>query len=71
MGGMRDDSAFYQAETQTLQRENQMLKHRIRELGEYPGLFEHDTSVADMECAERQVLQLNVQTNAASSSGGA
>lgn len=33
MGGTRDDSAFYQAETQTLQRENQMLKHRIRELG--------------------------------------
>ena len=28
-----DDSAFYQAETQTLTRENQMLKQRIRELG--------------------------------------
>lgn len=32
-GGARDECAFYQAETQTLTRENQMLKHRIRELG--------------------------------------
>ncbi|KAL2267714.1 hypothetical protein VTJ83DRAFT_4991 [Remersonia thermophila] len=30
--GGRDESAFYQAETQMLVRENQMLKHRIREL---------------------------------------
>jgi hypothetical protein len=30
----RDESAFYQAETQNLTRENQMLKQRIRELGE-------------------------------------
>jgi hypothetical protein len=29
----RDESAFYQAETQMLTRENQMLKMRIRELG--------------------------------------
>ena len=29
----RDESAFYQAETQNLTRENQMLRHRIRELG--------------------------------------
>ena len=34
LGGSRDESAFYQAETQTLTRENQMLKLRIRELGE-------------------------------------
>lgn len=33
-GGTRDESAFYQAETQMLTRENQMLKLRIRELGE-------------------------------------
>lgn len=32
MGG-RDESAFYQAETQMLVRENQMLRHRIRDLG--------------------------------------
>ncbi|MCJ1479154.1 hypothetical protein MMC13_007838 [Lambiella insularis] len=30
--GNRDESAFYQAETQTLTRENQMLRMRIREL---------------------------------------
>ena len=29
----RDESAFYQAETQMLTRENQMLRMRIRELG--------------------------------------
>lgn len=33
LGGTRDETAFYQAETQTLTRENQMLKLRIRELG--------------------------------------
>lgn len=31
--GGRDENAFYQAETQMLVRENQMLRHRIRELG--------------------------------------
>jgi hypothetical protein len=31
--GGRDESAFYQAETQMLTRENQMLRHRIRDLG--------------------------------------
>lgn len=33
LGTNRDECAFYQAETQTLTRENQMLKHRIRDLG--------------------------------------
>lgn len=33
LGGTRDDAAFYQAETQMLTRENQMLECRIRELG--------------------------------------
>ena len=32
LGGTRDESAFYQAETQSLTRENQLLKLRIREL---------------------------------------
>jgi hypothetical protein len=31
--GGRDENAFYQAETQMLTRENQMLRHRVRELG--------------------------------------
>lgn len=34
----RDESAFYQAETQMLVRENQMLRLRIRELGEFPSI---------------------------------
>ena len=34
LGGGRDECSFYQAETQALTRENQMLKSRIRELGE-------------------------------------
>lgn len=33
LGGSRDEAAFYQAETQMLTRENQMLRMRIRELG--------------------------------------
>ncbi len=33
--GGRDESSFYQAETQMLMRENQMLRHRIRELGTF------------------------------------
>lgn len=32
--GGRDENAFYQAETHMLIRENQMLRHRIRDLGE-------------------------------------
>lgn len=32
-GSSRDDSAYYQAETQALTRENQMLRSRIRQLG--------------------------------------
>lgn len=35
LGGTRDESAFYQAETHMLTRENQMLKQRIRDLGEH------------------------------------
>lgn len=40
--GGRDESAFYQAETQMLTRENQMLKHRIRELGTRQNLLAHE-----------------------------
>ncbi|KAI2609432.1 uncharacterized protein GGS25DRAFT_520225 [Hypoxylon fragiforme] len=32
LSGVRDEIAYYQAETQSLSRENQMLHHRIREL---------------------------------------
>lgn len=33
--GSRDDGAFYQAEAAMLTRENQLLRQRIRELGEF------------------------------------
>ncbi|KAI2611959.1 FAD dependent oxidoreductase [Hypoxylon sp. NC1633] len=65
LSGVRDESAYYQAETQSLVRENQMLRHRIRELerqlGEAQGNnsltrepshhshLTHSTSVADDE----------------------
>lgn len=48
--GNRDESAFYQAETQTLTRENQMLRMRIRELGSHHHSYpqnEHEMSCAD------------------------
>ncbi|KAI0406857.1 hypothetical protein F4802DRAFT_595863 [Xylaria palmicola] len=32
LSGVRDETTYYQAETQSLMRENQMLRHRIREL---------------------------------------
>ncbi|KAI0186020.1 hypothetical protein EV127DRAFT_188221 [Xylaria flabelliformis] len=32
LSGVRDETAYYQAETQSLIRENQMLRHRLREL---------------------------------------
>jgi hypothetical protein len=35
LGGTRDDCAFFQAETSSLTRENQMLKKRVAELGEF------------------------------------
>lgn len=41
--GGRDESAFYQAETQMMVRENQMLRQRIRELG-IPQYFARVTS---------------------------
>jgi hypothetical protein len=49
----RDESAFYQAETQTLTRENQMLKMRIRELGEY--LCHHPKTTSLTRTTERQL----------------
>ena len=53
---MLDDSAFYQAETQMLTRENQMLRQRIRELGIYLGLIMRQLSDPP---TERQLNELN------------
>ena len=47
-GGNRDESAFYQAETQMLTRENQMLRMRIRELGRSK-IKEHDCDLPLIE----------------------
>ena len=52
-GGSRDESAYYQAETQTLTRENQMLRMRIRELGMTPCLL--IDLYAMLTSAERQL----------------
>jgi hypothetical protein len=54
----RDESAFYQAETQNLTRENQMLKLRIRELGIHhhtPLAIYNDTNTL----TERQLSEMN------------
>lgn len=50
LGGTRDECAFYQAETQTLTRENQMLKQRIRELGGFARSLLRQTCNADVCC---------------------
>jgi len=52
--GGRDESAFYQAETQMLTRENQMLRHRIRDLGKLHGrsssLFVQTAANTSLSC---------------------
>ena len=54
--GGRDESAFYQAETQTLIRENQMLKHRIKDLGK--AMLMARTVCRKLTCeAERQLAE--------------
>ena len=53
---MLDDSAFYQAETQMLTRENQMLRQRIRELGISS---KHLLGKGSYMCLERQLGELN------------
>ena len=50
--GSRDEAAYYQAEAQSLTRENQMLRQRIRELGKSGAAS--GTRVADWD-AERQI----------------
>ncbi|KAM0709348.1 hypothetical protein Q7P35_003386 [Cladosporium inversicolor] len=57
LGGTREDAAFYQAETQMLTRENQMLKFRIRELERQiadssPSTQQHNQSINHSPLAE-------------------
>lgn len=53
----RDESAFYQAETQNLTRENQMLKLRIRELGRLLPMRFSDANAN--HSTERQLSDMN------------
>jgi hypothetical protein len=56
---MMDDGAFYQAETQMLTRENQMLRARIRELGTwFPALVGQCTNIE----TERQLSDISPTT---------
>lgn len=57
--GGRDESAFYQAETQMMVRENQMLRQRIRELGALCYLQFLDKGLMILE---RQVTELHANS---------
>lgn len=50
---MMDENAFYQAETQMLTRENQMLRQRIRELGKAMLTLEENTLTISRTYAQR------------------
>lgn len=56
-----DDSTFYQAETQMLTRENQMLKQRIRELGTSTGRCE-SCLLCHLRESERQLSESSSAT---------
>lgn len=58
-GAIRDESAFYQAETQNLTRENQLLKQRIRELGESTVSVRGSHVYPLTKLAERQIADMN------------
>ncbi|KAI4096253.1 MAG: hypothetical protein LQ344_001079 [Seirophora lacunosa] len=54
----RDDLAYYQAETQMLTRENQMLKMRIRELGWFmPPFWRKDANVKQNDNSTTEIQQ--------------
>jgi hypothetical protein len=67
--GGRDESAFYQAETQMLTRENQMLRHRIRELEKQ--LSDASASPASTEPSVHSHLNRLVATDEEVSEGNA
>jgi hypothetical protein len=60
--GGRDESAFYQAETQMMVRENQMLRMRIRELGKQAQVRGIYTPFPNIEI-ERQVSELHANAS--------
>lgn len=56
--GGRDESAFYQAETQMLVRENQMLRHRVRDLGRRDDMILSMTIL--IHITEKQLSEVSV-----------
>lgn len=70
--GGRDEGAFYQAETQMLMRENQMLRHRIRDLGTFCSWVDRSRELGKVgsmltrsaRFTERQLDSLNGGTGA-------
>ncbi len=63
----RDDSAYFQAETHMLTRENQMLQQRIRDLG-MEKLFKDQSFM--LTVLERQIAELSSQNNSRRNSRG-
>ena len=62
--GGRDESAYYQAETQTMIRENQMLRQRIRELGALNSKMFSIVPFVLIKCVlERQVGELHANSS--------
>lgn len=66
VGGSRDENAFYQAESQSLAKENQMLKVRIRELGESWAVLNTLCHCMHLLIAstERQISEMSTSTHA-------
>lgn len=64
MGTTRDECAFYQAETHSLTRENQILKQRIRELGWcllflFPSFAHQNSLLLTVPPTERQISDMS------------
>jgi hypothetical protein len=55
--GGRDESAFYQAETQMMVRENQMLRQRIRELERQVADLHANSSITHEPATPSQLLR--------------
>ncbi|KAK1759277.1 hypothetical protein QBC47DRAFT_420277 [Echria macrotheca] len=68
--GGRDESAFYQAETQMLVRENQMLRHRIRELEKQLSEVSGTAANSSITHEPAQASHLNRSTSVLDESAG-
>ncbi|RYC57742.1 hypothetical protein CHU98_g8465 [Xylaria longipes] len=64
LSGVRDETTYYQAETQSLIRENQMLRHRLRELERQLSEAHANASIT------REPVQPSQLTHSTSVSGG-